>query len=344
VSSSPWRLVLACAGVLAPFAGSAALAAPPAVTPQLALAAAAAGEDEPWVLRVDAGVATIEHAGVPAARLALPEGARVSALVAGAGGWAAAATFRRPGGTDVAAWHSAGGEARALPPLPPRHGALRHDPLPLLGPRRLAGIAWLEGSTLDRLAVWSARWDGKRWRDVGVVAPAARGSQLALAGAVLTDGSWLLAWSAFDGEADELVWTRRPAAGSAAWSVPAALPGGRGVPDVTPALRVDGAGALLAWSRFDRGEYRLLLSRFANGSWSAPRWLAAPGTMLPSWQGDALLFRDARNGAWVAATVGDGRLAPMLAEAAPPGARPLLLRRAGAWRLQPAGPLAPRPD
>ena len=249
----------------------------------------------------------------------------------------------RPDGGDLALWTGDELAARPLPALPPRRGALRHDPLPLLSHGQLAGVAWLEGDAMDRLAVWSARWNGKAWREVAPVAPAGPGSQLALTGAVLADGSWLLAWSAFDGKADEVVWTRRAAGAGAAWSEPRPLPGGAGVPDITPALRADGSGALLAWSRFDGGEYRLLLSRFTGGSWSAPEWAAEPGTMLPSWEGEVLLFRDARNAAWVAGAVAGARLAPLAARGGGPGERPLLLRQAGEWRLQPPRETAPRP-
>ena len=328
--------VLAAGALVAtpPSAAAAPTAAPAAASPR-ALAAVVDEGQEPWLLHSEGGEARVARAGGRAAAFALPPGGAVTAFAGDTGLWVAAATVPREGGRDLALWAGDEGEARALPALPPPRAALRHDPVPLLAGGRLAGVAWLEGSALESLAPWSARWDGERWRDVVRVAPAGRGSQLALSGAVLDDGSWLLAWSAFDGEADEVVWSRRGAGTRAAWSHPRALPGGRGVPDVTPALRAEGRGAVLAWSRFDGAEYRLVLSRFSGGTWSPPRWLGAQGTLLPSWEGETLLFRDARSAAWVAASVRGEELAPRIALSGGPGERPLLLRRDGEWRLLP---------
>jgi hypothetical protein len=197
----------------------------------------------------------------------------------------------------------------------------------------LVGLAWLEGESLERLGVWAAEWDGAAWRDAAPVAAPARGAQLALTGAVLADDSWLLAWSAFDGEDDEVVWSRR---GDRGWSAPAGLPGGEQVPDVTPAARADGDGALLVWSRFDRtsGEYLLVASRLAAGRWTAPRAVTGPGTLAPSWEGNLLLFRDARHGAWVAGRLDDAVVAAVAARHAPAGERPALLEGPGGPSLR----------
>ena len=325
---------LALGGPHAASAQPAARVPPPA--PPHALAALGSTGEEPWLLRAAAGEVRVTRATEGAAAFALPPGGTVSSFVVRDELWAAAAVVPRPDGGDLSLWIGEAGGARALPALPPRRSPVRHDPLPLLGAGGLAGVAWLEGDALDALAPWSARWDGERWRDVGPIAPLGPGSQLALTGAVLADGSWLLAWSAFDGTADEVVWSRRGAGPRASWSEPRPLPGGRGVPDVTPALRAEGRGAVLAWSRFDAGEYRLLLSRFGGEAWSAPRWVGEPGTILPSWEGETLLYRDARSAAWVAATVHGSRLAPVHALSSPPGERPLLLRRDGELRLTPA--------
>lgn len=331
-------LLAPCAVLAAGSLIAAASPAPAAAAPRT-FAAVVEEAQEPWLLHADGGEARVVRAGGRAAAFALPAGGAVTAFAGLTDLWVAAGTVPRPsGGGDLALWAGEEGEARALPPLPPQRAALRHHPVPLLAGGRLAGVAWLEGGAIDRLAPWSARWDGERWQDVVRVAPVGRGSQLALTGAVLADGSWVLAWSAFDGEADEVVWSRRGAGARGTWSDPRALPGGRGVPDVTPALRADGRGAVLAWSRFDGDEYRLLLSRFTpgrsgSGAWSPPRWLAAPGTVLPSWEGETLLYRDARSAAWVAASVRGEELAPRLALSGGPGERPLLLRRDGEWRL-----------
>ena len=52
-------------------------------------------------------------------------------------------------------------------------------------------------------------WNGKRWQAPERVSFPGPGASSRSTGAVLADGSWLLAWSAFDGQDDEIVWARR---------------------------------------------------------------------------------------------------------------------------------------
>ena len=105
------------------------------------------------------------------------------------------------------------GNDRASHPLPepPRpDGPQRRRPILLMDGGRLAGLAWLEGDGERSWPCAPPSGTAKRWQAPQPVSHPGPGSQLGLTGAVLADGSWLLAWSAFDGTADEIVWSRRP--------------------------------------------------------------------------------------------------------------------------------------
>jgi hypothetical protein len=289
--------------------------------------------DRPLSLRVDAAGAQVTAEGLATSRWALGPGTAVDSFVATGPGWLAAGTTPAIAGRELALWQAKAGERapRSIPPPPGRSGAVRAFPVPLVRAGSLVGLAWLEGEASDRLGVSAASWDGRRWSAPVVVAPPGPGSQLGLTATVLADGSWLLSWSAFDGTDDEVVWSARR---KGKWSPPRPADAGNEVPDVTPTLRADGDGALLAWSRYDGNDYRLVLARFTGGGFAAPTWAAGPGTLLPRWQGDALTFRDAVRGAWVAASV-DARegLHVEAITAAPAEPRPALTRVDGALRL-----------
>ncbi len=136
----------------------------------------------------------------------------------------------RPGEPAAARPGAAGGRR---PARRPRLAGRGRRPLPLRARRRL-----------DRPAA------GRRPSASPSPVP---GASSRSTGAVLADGSWLLAWSAFDGQDDEIVWSRR--AGNA-WQPVKRLYPDNSVPDITPALTAtaDG-GALIAWSRFDGHGY-----------------------------------------------------------------------------------------
>jgi acyl-CoA thioesterase-1 len=164
--------------------------------------------------------------------------------------------------------------------------AVRREPLPLVEDGRLAGLVWLEGDGPLSLGVRFARWNGAGWEAPQTVSAPGPGSQLALTAARLGDGTWLLAWSAFDGHDDEIVWSRQAADGT--WSAPRRVAKDNAVPDITPTLtatadaadaaNADGA-ALLTWSRFDGSIYQVVTSRFRAGRWDAPR---AAGRAAPA--------------------------------------------------------------
>jgi len=174
------------------------------------------------------------------------------------------------------------GAATELPPPPGRTSEIRHQPLPLIENGHLAGLLWLEGDNRSSFGVRFAEWNGTGWREPQTVAAPGPGSQLALTAARLADGTWLAAWSAYDGTDDEIVWSRRGRDG--AWSPARRAAAGNQVPDITPALTATRDGALLAWSRLDGDEYRVVVSRFRNGAWTKPEFAAPAGSLFPGFE------------------------------------------------------------
>jgi acyl-CoA thioesterase-1 len=290
-----------------PLAAPAAARSSEIATPRLAAAGGGARLELPSGEQVD---------------LALPPGAALETVRALAGGWIAAGTAASDGGKVRELLLLTGGARRlstpespamvggtAEPPgvgvLPPpggRTGRLRAEPLPLVESGRLAGLIWLEGDDPRSLAVRYASWNGAAWDEPRLISPAGRGSQLALTAARLADGSWLLAWSAFDGHDDEIVWSR----GSAGdWTRPQRLTDNQ-VPDLTPALAAAGRGALIAWSQLAGDGYRLLVARFQDGRWGEPAIVAPGGSLYPSFEPSSqagrlrLRFRTAQPRGWAA--------------------------------------------
>ena len=288
-------------------------------------------------LTLAAGSPRLARAGERGVALELPEGAAPTAVAALAEGWAVAGT--RPdggGGTRLFLVVGFAGRPRPLAPPPGWDGAVRRDPVLLVDDGRLAGAAWLEGDATGRLGVRAAAFDGERWGAPEPVAPPGPGSQLALAGAVLDDGSWLLAWSAFDGGDDEIVWAQRL---GGSWLPAARLGADNAVPDITPALAATaGGGAVAAWSRYDGREYRLRTARFERGEWRLEEWAGSAGSLFPSFAGTRekpwLLYRDARAAGWAVAEVapaGEERTLPARRLAADtPSERPAVIAEDGA--------------
>jgi lysophospholipase L1-like esterase len=233
----------------------------------------------------------------------------------------------------------AAAQPRRLPLPDGQRGAVRAEPLVLVEDGALAGLVWLEGAPGRTLGVRYAAWSGSSWAVPQTISPAGPGSQLALTAARLADGSWLVAWSGFDGEADEIVWSqgrngvwshpvavadRPPAEGSAALSPRSSQP--PHPPSITPALAAAGDGAVLAWSQLAHAGYRLLVARFTDGAWSAPVEAATGGALYPTFEASPeaqrlrLLYRDAARRSWTALDLdGAGRV---LRRAALPGPAP----------------------
>ncbi len=271
------------------------------------LAAAVAQEDpvqaahEGLVLIPLGDSARLELPGGQTLRLSLPERSEVSSLAAMDGGWVAAGSFPDAAGRQRLFVLTGDDKSfRSLPEPPAQKGLQRRGPVLLVDGGRLAGLAWLEGDGGRSLAVRAAAWNGRTWQAPKTVSHPGPGSQLALTGAVLADGSWLLAWSAFDGTADEIVWSQRT---GASWLPVRRLSEPNQVPDITPALTATaGGGALIAWSRYDGQGYQLRMARFERGAWLDEHVAGPSGSLYPAFLGTSdrprLLYLEAAARSW----------------------------------------------
>lgn len=247
------------------------------------------------------GEARLELPGGRSLRLSLPERAEISSFAALDGGWILAGSFRDVSGRQrVFLLRGDDKRSRPLAEPPGQEGRRRADPQLLIDNGRLAGLAWLEGDGERDHSVRSIVWKGGSWGTPERVSYPGPGTQIALTGAVLSDGSWLLAWSAFDGQDDEIVWSLR--AGNA-WLPVRRLSPGNAVPDITPAVTATaGNGALIAWSRYDGKGYQLRTARFDRGEWQGERPAGPSGSLYPVFLGESgktrLLYMDAWPRAW----------------------------------------------
>ena len=232
--------------------------------------------------------------------LSLPPATALYRLERLDGGWIAAGEIGEAGVIDLLLLHSDGGVLRPFAP-PPNAPAepLRGGPMPLIEDGRLAGLAWLAGPGVRQTAVWAARWNGADWSPPELVSPAGPGTQIAVDGVVLADGSWLLIWSAYDGDDDEILWSRRV---GERWTEPALLHRPNQVPDITPALVATGRGALAAWNAYDGSTYRVRLAAFEDGGWRELEFASPAGAVDPSLtaggEGALLLYRTVAPVAW----------------------------------------------
>lgn len=171
------------------------------------------------------------------------------------------------------------------------------QPSALAGAHGLAALVWIEGVDSRQGAIRFARWTGAGWSASEVVAPPGPGTQTALKAATLADGSFLAVWSAYDGEDDEIVWSRYD---TGRWSPPQPPTKNR-VPDITPALRQAGDGALLAWSFYDGNDYRLRLAAWQDHGFRETLTLGGKGSTFPAFADTAaplLIFRQALPAEW----------------------------------------------
>lgn len=214
--------------------------------------------------------------------IALAEGAGLGTIEAVDDGWVAAGNAQDGTATELYLLSSSGGETLRLP-APVGRYEQRGEPALLVADGRLEGLAWLEGTRQEDLVVWAAQWNGTTWGEPEVVSaqgigPVA-GAQLALDGAILDDGSWLLVWAAVDGEDDEILWSRRTVDG---WSTPARVHEPNSVPDITPTVAaLPGGGAVVAWSALDGWHYRIRQARFDGESWLSEPTFGAEGSTRP---------------------------------------------------------------
>jgi hypothetical protein len=306
-----------------------------------ALSAEAAQRDP--VLLSATGEARLELPSGQRVTARLPEGAVLDATASldiGETGWLAAGTQRAAGPStarDLLLLTGDGQTVSTLPAPPEKTGSIRQEPLPLVEGGRLTGLVWLEGESRRSFGVRFAAWNGAGWENPEIIAPPGPGSQLALTAAHLRDGSWLLAWSAFDGHDDEIVWSHGH---NGAWSRPQRVAADNSVPDITPALTaIDGVngGALLAWSRYDTGlgEYRVVVSRFDKGRWTAPVATGPAGSLYPTFEPSSapsapsntarMLYRTASPRGWEVLDMdAAGRVSRRAAVAAAASTRPVV--------------------
>ena len=279
-----------------------------------------------FVLSIDGRRAKLTSGAATQRGFRLRRGERVLGFSELETGWVATGIQLLPDRLDLWVVANRGRGPRRIHLPAERTGAVRTGPTAIVDGDGLAGLAWLEGD-LDNLAVRAGVLDeGGLTRVETVSAAPPSGSQTGLTAAVLPDGSWLLAWSRFDGNDDEIYWTRRPAGGR--WQAPRRLTR-NATPDVTPHLLARGPGAVLAWSGL-RDEYEVFTAAFDGDGWTAPRSLGIPGTLTPAFrqlqEADYLLVRNAWPGGWTAFRL-DGQGRPSdFASVAEESRRPPVLR------------------
>jgi hypothetical protein len=300
------------------------LAAPVAAAPP---AVQTTGAGDGLVLRSAEGAARLHLPGGRQVSLPLPPRGEITALAGRPDAWAAVGTAERAGRAHVLVVTGDEASARQLPAPATTPARLRTQPVVFVGDEGLDGVAWLEGEDRGSLGVRAAAWNGTAWSAPQVVAPSGRGSQLALSGAVLADGSWLLVWAAYDGKDDEILWSQGR---DGEWTAPRRVVADNASPDITPALIATRSGALLAWSRYDGSDYRLVTATFSGGRWGAMETVGPAGSVLPSFvagsDGAYLLYRTALPGGWQVHEVDrQGALRRATAVASEGSERPLVL-------------------
>jgi hypothetical protein len=243
--------------------------------------------------------ARLGRVGAVEQALNLPAGSRIYGLAATVDGWVATGSLPGDDGVDLLIVQDRAGEIELLGLPPDRRGRYRVQAVALVDDGHLAGVAWIEGDQQDVFEVMAAVWDGANFGSPEIVSPAGPGAQLALQGAVLEDGSWLLVWAAVDGEDDEILWSVRR---QESWRTPSRIHRDNSVPDITPALVAIDGGALAAWSWFDGNDYRLREARFDGESWSEPQVFGEKGSLEPGYtvHGDIprLLYKTIEPPSW----------------------------------------------
>jgi hypothetical protein len=318
--------------------GCLAWTAAPADAQDAALQAARAGRL--YALVADGGRFTVAETGQAPLALAADASLTYDALAALDSGWLLAGHRLAPDGSgrELVLLRGGGGEAPQSLPVPPSGSSSIRGPQPLVEAGELMGLAWLEGSG-SVLGVRAASWNGSGFTAAEWVSPPASGSQLALSATVLLDGSWLLVWSAFDGNDDEILWSRRD---GPAWSAPARLHADNAVPDITPVVAATAGGAVAAWSRYEDGHYRVRMARLRGGAWGDEQRLGGAGSVFPFFVvddtagGPQLVFPEVGSGEWeLIELTSTGQVETRSRFPAETRARPLVRRGAGGGaRLQ----------
>ncbi len=212
--------------------------------------------------------------------LTLPEGGMATRLEPLTNGWIAGGMQGTATGVDLFLIARQGEEVQELE-SPAGDGAeWRGRATPLVAKGVLEGLLWLEGDRHNRLAVRAAARNETGWGPAEVVSVPGPGSQVALSGVILEDGSWLAVWTWVDGEGDaETVWSRRDRSGS--WTEPARIHEDNQTHDVEPALAAVEGGAIVVWTAFDGDDYRMRRARFDGRSWTASNHFGGRGASGP---------------------------------------------------------------
>ncbi len=213
--------------------------------------------------------------------LPLSRAARISDFRSAGDHWLVAAVNRASDGEAhrLELLQGRGSEVTALPSPALEPAAELMQPAFIADRQRVQALVWLEGAAHDQLAVKVSRWLAGGWSAPETLSPPGKGTQIAPTTAVLDDGSWLVAWAAFDGQDDEILWSRFS---DGAWSSPAGIAADNAVPDITPHLFATEGGALAAWSRFDGNDYRINVARFDGERWSPPTVAGPAGSTDPA--------------------------------------------------------------
>lgn len=295
----------------------------------------AAESDTPLTMLATAGGIAIQN-GASTKTLRLAEGSWMQAIERiGSDGWVATGSDDRATGRALLIKVDDGRGVKTLPPPPQRNGGIAWWPLPMVHRSELVGLVWLEGERMDRLAVLGARWLGDGWSKPTVISPPAAGSQAGLTATVLADGAWLLAWTRWDGEDDEVVWSLGD---GSRFGRPAGIIAANAVADILPNVLAEGRGAVIAWSQERGNQYTLQMARFDGRKWQLLAVPASPAVapQLVRSGGEAWLStwsNDAQRSEWVLSRLDGDRLVtvdrasgatPRPAVVAPAGAAPRL--------------------
>jgi hypothetical protein len=193
-------------------------------------------------------------------------------------GWIITGSIQGPEGMDLLLIRGDDRRIEVLPQPDGRFGVGRANPVPLVEEGSLRGLAWIEGRRQEELIVRAARWDGDTWGNIEQVSPRGPGAQMALTGTVLANSDWLLLWAGFDGEDDEILWSRRS---RGSWGEPQRVHSDNNSPDITPTVVATDGGALAAWSELHDGHYRLRLARWDHGTWEISPPSGGQGALYP---------------------------------------------------------------
>ncbi len=234
--------------------------------------------------------------------LAIPTGTLLRRIQPLAEGWLLSGEVDLEEGRELFLLRGGLGEEPKRFPVPENSAGdpMRINPVPLVREGQLIGIGWIAGARIREGAVYASLWSGTDWSQPEQVSGIGPGTQIGLSGVVLADGSWLLSWSAYDGDDDEIFWSRRV---TDRWSPPRPLHARNEEPDVKPELIATGVGALAAWGASDGTTYRVKLAAFDGRRWRTLPFDTPAGTVNPTFTphgtGVRLLYRRVVESSWV---------------------------------------------